>query len=202
LLWRVVLAVSTYCYARDGELRVLTCGDIDLEHNEIRITKAWDRRKNEIGSPKGGKAREIAIEPTLAPLLEALKAGRPDDALLFPKFPSERDMARGLRRWLTRADVKRNELHNKTPTTRPIRFHDMRSTGILWRAVREDPKFEIQYHAGHLRFSTTEGYFEIGKAKQRGFGAVFPALPSDLIEAARALPSAGVLDHKLDHAAE
>ena len=70
------------------------------------------------------------------------------------------------------------------------------------RAIRNDPKFEIQYHAGHRRFSTTEEYLHLADGIRRGFGDVFPELPADLIEAARALPFAGLLDQKLDHAAE
>lgn len=199
ILWRVVVAVAIYTYLRDGELRVLECGDVDLEHAIIRVNKAWVRtrkgRPGYVGTPKGGKARDVMIEATLVPLLAALKAGRPDGARLLPVFPSERDMARGLRRWLRRAGVNRSELHFKSPTTSPIRFHHMRSTGITWRAVRDDPKWELQYHAGHLKFATTEIYLSLAAVVRRGFGEVFPELPAELIEAARTVPSAANLDH-------
>jgi integrase len=180
--WRSLVALAVYTYLRDGELRVLTCGDVDIEHKVIRVTKAWNRRTRETGSPKGGRSREVPIEPNLLGLLEAMKAGRPDDALLIASFPSERDMARGLRRWLKRAGVKRNELQNRTPTTRPLRYHDLRATGITWRAVRDDPKFELQIEAGHRRFSTTEEYLHLGKSRRKGFGEVVPSLPSELVE--------------------
>lgn len=206
LLWRAVLAVAVYTYLRDGELRVLLCRDVQLENEIISVTKAWIRarpgRPGHIGPPKGKRPREVPIEPTLRPLLVALTAGRPGDALLFPNFPSERDMSRGLKRWLRNAGVDRHELLHKTPTTIAMTFHDARSTGILWRAVRNDPKFEIQVQAGHRRFSTTESYMDLANRLRRGFGDVFPELPAELVEQAPSLPSAGVLDHVLDHAAE
>jgi hypothetical protein len=52
------------------------------------------------------------------------------------EMPSERDMARGLRRYLKRAGIDRHELGHRTPTRRPIRWHDLRATGVSWMAVR------------------------------------------------------------------
>src|SRR5450432_2982282 len=69
------------------------------------------------------------------------------------------------------ARVDRHELLHETPTTRPIRFHDLRGTGITWRAFRDDPKFEIQVDAGHTDFSTTEKYLQLVTAtKRKAFG--------------------------------
>jgi integrase len=201
-LWRVLVPVAVYTYLRDGELRVLTCGDVDLEHEVISVNKAWIRKRGKragyVGPPKGGKHRKVRIEPTLRPLLEALTVGRSAHEPLFPNWPSERDMARGFRRWLWNAGVRRTELHEATDTTRPIWFHDLRATGITWRAVRDDPKFEIQYHAGHAQFSTTERYLILGALIRPAFGEVFPALPEILIDLARLLPSAGVSDQIAD----
>jgi hypothetical protein len=44
-LFRVVVAVGVYTYLGDGELRLLTCGDVDLEHRKIHVTKAWVRAR-------------------------------------------------------------------------------------------------------------------------------------------------------------
>jgi integrase len=129
------------------------------------------------GPPKGGVSREVKIEPTLVPLLEVLTAGRQPGDLLFPGFSKKRHMPRFLKTWLRLAGVTQAELHTKTPTTRPIRFHDLRATGITWRAVRDDPTFEIQYHAGHSQFSTTEKYLRLAAVVRAGFGEVFPVLP-------------------------
>jgi hypothetical protein len=94
--------------------------------------------------------------------------------------PSERDMARGLRRYLKRAGVDRHELHHRTPPTRPIRFHDLRATGISWMAVRGDEPMKIQERAGHTDFETTQRYIRMAEALREGFGVVFPDLPPEL----------------------
>ncbi len=179
--WKLVVTVAVYTYLRDGELRLLECRDVDLEHGSISVTKAWNRRTRLPASPKGGKARDVPIEHTLAPLLKALKEAGTASALVA-EMPSERDMARGLRRWLLRAGVDRHELHHTTPTTRPIRFHDLRGTGITWRAFRNDPKFEIQSDAGHENFSTTECYLQlVTETRRRSFGTPFPELPEGIL---------------------
>src|SRR4051812_21079730 len=97
-------------------------------------------------------------------------------------MPSGSNAARALVTWLKKAGVDRHELHNETPTTRPIRFHDLRGTGITWRAVRNDPKFELQVDAGHAQFSTTEEYLRLAGARRSGFGSPFPELPEGLLE--------------------
>src|SRR3954467_1348509 len=95
-------------------------------------------------------------------------------------MPSGSNAARALVTWLKKAGVDRHELHNETPTTRPIRFHDLRGTGITWRAVRNDPKFELQIDAGHMDFATTEKSLPLASARRRGFGTPFPTLPEPL----------------------
>jgi len=178
-LWKRLAAVAIYSYLRDGELRVLECRDVDLEHGVIRVTKAWNRNLKCITSPKGGRSRDVPIEPTLEPLLRELIAERREGRLL--DMPSGSNAARALVTWLKKAGADRHELHNETPTTRPIRFHDLRGTGITWRAFRDDPKFEIQADAGHAQFSTTEEYLQlVTAARRKTFGQPFPALPKSL----------------------
>jgi len=177
LLWKRLVTVAIYSYLRDGELRALECRDVDLEHGVTRVTKAWNRNLKCLTSPKGGRNRDVPIEPTLEPLLRELLAERGEGRLL--DMPSGSNIARALVTWLKKAGVDRHELHNETPTTRPIRFHDLRGTGITWRAVRNDPKFEIQIDAGHAQFSTTEAYLHLASARRRGFGETFPTLPKE-----------------------
>jgi len=96
-------------------------------------------------------------------------------------MPSVRDMARGLRRWLAKATAQeRDELHHKTPTTRPIRFHDLRATGLTWMAVRGDDAIKIQRRAGHKDLETTLKYIRLAEDLNPGaFGDVFPKLPAE-----------------------
>jgi integrase len=183
--WRRAVAVAVYTYARDAELRVLTPDAADVEHGVLSITQAWDRRARTIKPTKGRRRRHVPIETTGAPLLAALRAEAEAEgrSTLLAELPSERDMARGLRRWLKRAGVTRRELHETTPTSRPIRFHDLRSTGITWLACRGDDPLKIQLRAGHRQLEMTERYIRLAEAvRGEAFGEVFPALPTELYE--------------------
>ncbi len=63
-------------------------------------------------------------------------------------------------------------------------FHDLRSTGITWCAVRGDEPLRIKQRAGHATFSTTEGYIrEAENLRETNFGTPFPPLPDALLEA-------------------
>jgi hypothetical protein len=181
LRWRRIVALAVYLYPRDAEIRALQCRDADTEHLSVRITKALDRRTGEMKTTKGKRNRNVPIEPEIAPLLEALKAELGDAGPLVPDMPSERDMARGLRRWLLKAGVDRHELHHRTPTTRPIRFHDLRATGITWMAVRGDDSIKIQRCTGHVDFDTTDRYIRMAEGLREGFGEPFPPLPPGLV---------------------
>ncbi|MGO9836600.1 MAG: site-specific integrase [Polyangiaceae bacterium] len=84
--------------------------------------------------------------------------------------------ARGRARGFDRAD-----LFTSDETRKAITFHDLRATGITWCAVRGDDALKIKQRAGHASFSTTEGYIREAENMRDGFGAVFPALPADLL---------------------
>jgi len=124
----------------------------------------------------------LPIEPALLPLVDALKTDRARSEKLLVGMPSKRDMARGLRRWLMRAGVDRHELHHPTPTTKPLRFHDLRATGITWMAVRGDDPLRIMQRAGHEEFETTQEYIRLAEDLRSAFGQVFPPLPPELFE--------------------
>ena len=132
--WKRVVALAIYLLPRDGELRALRLGDVDLEHGTIPVHHSWDRRARCDKSTKSKRARRFSFEPTIAPLLAVIADEANSEHVA--SLPSERDMSRGLRRWLTKAGVARPELFTDTPTSRSIRFHDLRATGITWMAIR------------------------------------------------------------------
>ena len=117
LLWWVwaLLSLAFVCVACAGD-----AGRTPLGGAAVRITKALNRRTGATKTTKGKRARSIPIEPAVVALLEATKSGRGQAATLVENMPSERGMARGLRRYLWKAGVRRPELHKATPTTRPI----------------------------------------------------------------------------------
>src|SRR5690606_4057642 len=129
------IAIAVYTYLRAGELRVLRWEDVDLEHAVIHVHRAFDRTTGGVKSTKGRRARPVPIEPELLPLLHAMRAEAGGVGLVI-ELPSERDLARGLRRYLTKAQVLRSSLHDGAETKRRIVFHDLRGTGVTWMAVR------------------------------------------------------------------
>jgi len=188
LEWRRLVAIAVYTYMRDGELRVLRCSAVDTEHQIVKVTEAADRLGGEAKGTKSKRARPVPMETSLVPLMAALCGGGSER--LLPGMPTH--MSRTFRRWLKIAGVNRHELHHASPTTRPIRFHDLRATGITWMAVRGDDPLRIMQRAGHENFETTQAYLRLAEALRVGFGDVFPTLPPELYETQSITP----IDHK------
>lgn len=163
--------MAIYRHMRDGELRVLRSTAVDTKHQIIKVTEAADRLGGAAQTTKSNRVRSLRIEPALRPLLEVLLAGGAER--LLPWMPTH--MSRTLRRWLKVAKVDRHELHHASPTTRPIRFHDLRATGITWTGSRRRP---AAHHAARRTrdFETTQAYLRLADALKVGFGEVFQAL--------------------------
>jgi integrase len=180
--WRRNAAVAIYSYLRDGELRELRWEDVDLEHATIAVSHAYNRRKKASGVPKTqAGTRRVPIEPTLLPLLRAMHDECGGEGLVV-RLPSERTMARSLRRWLRRAGVTRDALYEASATSKPCGWHDLRATGITWLAVRGLDLAKIQARAGHEDIETTLGYVRLAEAVGgEAFGVAFPPLPESLL---------------------
>lgn len=183
--WKRAVILAIYLYPRDGELRSLTVDDIDVSRGHVRIHQSWNRRTRSITSTKSGNVREFTYEADLGPLVQLIIAERKSHSLA--DLPSERDMSRGLRRWLRKAGVDRPALHRGTNTSRAITFHDLRATGITWCAIRGDDPLRLQYRAGHAQLSTTQIYIRTAVNVRDGFGDVFPSLPMDVLDPERRL---------------
>lgn len=192
--WRRAYALSTYLYLRAGELEVLTWGDVDIEHRLVSINKAM-QADGTIGPPKNGEPRRVPIEDALVPLLSAMRReafdharassrrSNPDEIVgetLVVPMPQRNNRAAILRADLRRCSVTRWDLFARDATRTPITFHDLRATGITWRAVRGDPPFDVRTDAGHKSVATTEIYVRMASALKRGFGEVFPLTPAAL----------------------
>jgi integrase len=184
LRWRRAVTLGIYTYTRDAELRVLDREkDADIDHGVINITRAYNRRKKgEVKSTKSEAPRRFAVEANLMPLLRAMYDEGGDSGLVI-RLPSERAMARNLRRWLLKAGVDRPALHERTKTSQHITWHDLRATGATWMAVRGDDPLKIMQRCGHKSFSTTMVYVREGEAIREGFGEPFPPLPAELFRA-------------------
>ena len=184
---RHVYALAIYTAARQGELRALRVGDVDLDAMQISITK---QRKNgkEKARTKTGRSRVVAIEPNLVPLLRALTEGRSPDAFLLSVGAHNR-CASNLRSDLLTAGVDRKALHVETETTAHLKFHNLRDTCGTHMAVRRDPPQSVQWRLGHTTAVMTEKY--IAQAQYEAgpnFGEPLAPLPPALID-----PSADVI---------
>ncbi|MFO0563843.1 MAG: site-specific integrase [Polyangiales bacterium] len=177
--WRRIYALAVYTYARAGELEALTVDAVNLEHGVIHIHHAI-ARTGERRETKTGETRRVRIEPNLRPLLEALTRGRAGDDRVVTMPPRE-DGAANLRRHLQLAGVTRADLFADDATRIPLTFHDLRATGITWRAVRGDDALKIQRDAGHTSLDTTQRYIREASVYAEGFGEVFPVLPRSLL---------------------
>ncbi len=180
LRWRRIYTLAVYTYARAGELEALHVEDVDLVRGALHIHRAADRETGEVRETKTGETRRVPIEGTLRPLLEALVRGRASTERVIHMPPRE-DGAAHLRKHLQLAGVDRAELFADDATRTPITFHDLRASGITWRAVRGDDPLKIQRHAGHTDMNTTQRYIREATVFAEGFGDVFPALPRSLL---------------------
>ena len=82
--WRETHMVAAYTYARPGELRVLEWRDVDLDGEQIRITKAWDYQNGKTKQTKTHENRPIPIHPHLLPLLRIMKDRAKGKGLVVP----------------------------------------------------------------------------------------------------------------------
>ena len=130
-------AVAVYCYTRPGEVLAFLWGrSIDLEHGMVRVNRSFDHIERVYNErTKTEDSRHFALEPVLRPLLAKMWAEWPKPGLLFPRFTH---LAEGLREDLMKAGVTRASLHVRRPGSQPIRFHDLRATGITYMAIRGD----------------------------------------------------------------
>jgi integrase len=158
LPWRETYAVACYLYLRPGELRALTCGDVDFGAQMVHVTKAFDEGARETKSPKTRNGvRDVPIRPNLVPLLRRLVEGRQNADLLTPlvSLRSEYERAKTtLRAHLVLAKVTRPRLTENTPTTMHVGFRSWRDTGITWLALAGVDVAKMQRRAGHDHITT------------------------------------------------
>jgi len=185
IVYARLYTVAVYTQMREAEELAFDLADLDLAHGMIHIHESIDVvRDDEKKKPtKGRKSRRARIEPELLPLLEAMHRQAGGIGRLFPNPPTvtgEYGLANILREHLKLAGVTRAELTERLATRMPIRFHDLRATGVTWRLKRGDAPIDVQQDAGHKSFSTTEVYMRLARDIA---GPVFPPLPARLLGA-------------------
>ena len=178
---RRAYAVAVYLAGRANELAALGPADVDKEHRRVRINKQVDRKTGEMRPTKTKRQRFVEIERELAPLLDVLVS---DGNARLLHLPPDEDRAELLRADIKTAGVTRDELDRNDALHAPLKFHDLRGTGLTWMGARGDAPLAIQWRGGHTDFKTTQGYIEQGQKLAAGFGTPFPPLPSSLYDVA------------------
>jgi integrase len=185
---RRLYALAVYLFVRAGELKALDWSDVDIERGIVSIRVAWDREASEVKQTKTGNKgiRRFAIEANLLPLLRAMHAAANGEGPLVT-MRQQKWWATDLRKHLEAAQIRRAALYRNDATSKRLRFHDLRGTGLTWMAIRGDDPLKIQQRAGHTSFEMTQKYIRTAEAVGEAIGDVFPPLPACLLTPANGL---------------
>jgi integrase len=180
--WKRIFMLTTYLYVRGSELEALECNSVNFAHGYVLVHQSVDSDTGEVKSTKTKDVRKVPIEPTLLPLLRKMVDEAAGEGRVVGTMPPQEEWAERLRKYLGWAGVTRADLFADDATRRPISFHDLRHTGITWRAVRGDEPLKVQRAAGHDDLRTTQKYInEAQTFEGASFGEPFPAVPPSLL---------------------
>lgn len=181
--FRRLVTLAIYQYLRAGELEALACNDVNLDHDVIHVHQAahYETGESQKAKTQAGQ-RHVPIEPAARPLLTGMVDAAEKIGRVVPEMPLRKKGAAMLREALAKARCTRAELFASDKTRRPVNFHDLRATGITWRAIRGDAGEAIMEQAGHTDFKTTRGYIRTARALRASFGEPFPPIPVCLLE--------------------
>jgi integrase len=180
--WKRIFMLTTYLYVRGGELSALDWLAVNFEQGYASIHQAIDNETGEVKGTKTEDVRKVALESTLLPLLEKMHEQAGGEGRVVTAIPPQCDWAKRLRKYLEWAGVERAEVFADDATRRPIDYHDLRHTGITWRAIRGDDAKKIQRAAGHSGSAMTDRYInEAETVEGASFGQPFPAVDLPLL---------------------
>ncbi|HEY3818378.1 MAG TPA: tyrosine-type recombinase/integrase [Polyangiaceae bacterium] len=193
LEWRELHALAAYTYMRPGELRVLEWSDVDLDDQQIHITKAWDYEAGEVKATKTGEIRHPPIEWNLLPLLRRMReraGGKKASGLVVPVLSqaNANKVAIVMREHFALAGCERARLTTRSNAELRLRFRSWRDAGITWSIVRGDDVVKVQRRAGHKLIGTTLRYVVESENRGATFGEPFPPLPACMLGLPKLLP--------------
>jgi integrase len=144
--WATMVIVGLRCGLRQGELLGLQWDDVDLNNRRMRVKRTVYRGK--VGSPKGGRWRDVNLGDDV---VRALKAHRHDRCeWVFCSRESKRltegQCRKPLERIWKRAGLRR------------VGWHVLRHTFASHLAMRGAPLRHIQELLGHTTIQMTERY--------------------------------------------
>lgn len=184
--WRRIHALAVGLFLRPEEFYALTWDDVDLDAEEVSVTKTKDLRSGVVTSgTKMGEDRKVPIVPMLMPLLvqmkkEVLGVGA------VARIPSEKlhtsTPARAVREHLELAGVMTDELRSGTSKKMPFDFRSWRTTGETWHAMNGVDSYVLASWAGHAPDMAWQHYIKQGPDLRRRYGEPFPTLPDEVIK--------------------
>jgi integrase len=154
----VALAIYTMC--RAGELRALTWADIDWHGRQITVNKTRDAKTGLKLGTKNFESRKVPINNELLAILEELRRetfSSPSEPIL----PHWREFASG-------EQGKPLKLICQSLQLPPIRFHDLRATGITLLLLKGVALTRVMLVAGHKRISSTNIYLRASGREAEG----------------------------------
>lgn len=153
--WLPMTVVALKCGLRQGELLGLQWSDLDLKKGLLRVKRTVYRGR--VGSPKGGKWRDVDLGDDV---IKALKAHRHlRGEWVFCSQDGKRLTENKCRKPLA-AIVKRAKL-------RHLSWHVLRHTFASHLAMRGVPLRHIQMLMGHSSVTITERYAHLMPASTR-----------------------------------
>lgn len=148
--WRTFMLTAIRCGLRQGELRGLQWGDVEIEARRLRVARAYTQTGWEL--PKSGKARTVDLPWDARAALRdrrPSKAGRTD--LVFPgpsgKPLDEKAIYNACQRIAKAAQIARH-----------VHPHMLRHTMASHHAMAGTPLPVIQSWMGHASITTTMRY--------------------------------------------
>ena len=151
--FKTFLTVAVTTGMRLSEVRALKWSDVDMVERVIYVQRNLYR--NEEGSPKAGKAREVLISDSLHAALLNYQMSAPTSAdgwLFCTSSGKPWDAQNITKRWFRQA------LKN-AGITKKVTFHSLRHTFCTLSATANGNQFQTQKLAGHSNISTTAKYY-------------------------------------------
>ena len=173
---RVLYTLAVYTGQRKGSLRALQHGNLDADHETLTSPKQ-----------KNGIPLTFAVEPDLVELLrawrehEGMPAGtKPILGRLGCRWTR---LAEHLREDLLTAGVTRQSLQGNADHEEPLRFHDLRSTCVVW-GLRDPEKGYgwVIDRTGHLTPGMLQRYDRTARNWKETKIVPFPSLTGAIPE--------------------
>lgn len=147
------VAMALFTLARAGELRALTWADVDLQNKVLRISKTLDPHTGLKLTTKNTRSRLVPINSDLENILIGLKESN-CSAPTDPVLPYWREFN-------SNEQGKPLKIVCQSLGIPPIRFHDLRATGITLLLAQGVPLPAVMKIAGHERLTSTQIYLRL-----------------------------------------